>query len=140
MNKSSSTNKMNLKMLFLTNELIIQIDLILIWSWFWFWFCLNILEIDFVKSITLFALDYNLKFADCVKTERCFNENWWLSVRWSISCMLFLCLLLCLLWYFAFDLWVRMRNENILSERRIVVTDLDLIINLLSHLLKFKVF
>ena len=54
--------------------------------------------------------------------------------------MLFLCLLLCLSWHFAFDLWVRMRNENILSERRIVITDLDLVISLLSHLLKFEVF
>ena len=114
----------------------------LIWHWFWFWlwFCLNISEIDFIKSITLFAFNCSLKSADCVKTERCFNESWWLSARWSISCMLFLCLLLCLLWHFAFDLWVRMRNKNVLSERRIVITDLDLVTDLLFHLLKFKVF
>ena len=33
-----------------------------------------------------------------------------------------------------------MRNEDVSSERRIVVTDLDLVTDLLSHLLKFKVF
>jgi len=114
--------------------------LIWCWFWFWLWLYLNIFRIDSVKSTTLFALNHSLRSADCVKTERCFNESWWSSVRWSISCMLFLHLLLCLLWCFAFDLWVRMKNENISSERRIIVTDLDLVTDLLFHLLKFEVF
>jgi hypothetical protein len=49
--------------------------LILIWLWFWLDFVSDISEIDSVKSTTLFALDAVWRSADCVKTERCFNES-----------------------------------------------------------------
>jgi hypothetical protein len=54
--------------------------------------------------------------------------------------MLFLYLLLCLLWCFAFWSEWEWEMRMFSLERRIIITDLDLVTDLLFHLLKFEVF